>query len=106
MTATMDPTTLGIISAVGTTLLGAIGALWKQSLTREKDDKKRYKTQQDDHKVQQSALLAVTKEVGELKGKVSMAETVHSKIDGIHPKLDKIEDLMEETIKEIGGNGN
>lgn len=83
----MDQHTLTIGTGVITVLCAAVGTLWKYVMAKaEKCERK--------HEDTQCELLKVTKEVGELKGKVDLAVQVS-------PRMRKIEDIAEETLEEI-----
>jgi|DEB0MinimDraft_6_1074348.scaffolds.fasta_scaffold08796_6 hypothetical protein len=69
-----------ILYALGTALVGAITILWRVVIKRANDcERKHEKTSGD--------LLIVTKEVGELKGKISIAENLSPKLDQIHQEI-------------------
>ena len=69
-----------MLYTLGTALVGAIGILWRVVIKRANDcERKHEKTSSD--------LLAVTKEVGELKGKISIAESLSPKLDDIHREI-------------------
>jgi hypothetical protein len=69
-----------MLYTLGTALVGAIGILWRVVIKRANDcERKHEKTSGD--------LLIVTKEVGELKGKISIAESLSPKLDQIHQEI-------------------
>lgn len=69
-----------MLYTLGTALVGAIGILWRVVIKRANDcERKHEKTSSD--------LLNVTKEVGELKGKISIAESLSPKLDDIHREI-------------------
>lgn len=69
-----------MLYTLGTALVGAIGILWRVVIKRANDcERKHEKTSAD--------LLIVTKEVGELKGKISIAESLSPKLDQIHQEI-------------------
>ena len=69
-----------ILYALGTGLVGAITILWRVVIKRANDcESKHEKTSGD--------LLIVTKEVGELKGKISIAENLSPKLEQIHQEI-------------------
>jgi len=69
-----------MLYTLGTALVGAITILWRVVIKRANDcERKHEKTSSD--------LLAVTKEVGELKGKISIAENLSPKLDQIHSEI-------------------
>jgi len=69
-----------MLYTLGTALVGAITILWRVVIKRANDcERKHEKTSSD--------LLAVTKEVGELKGKISIAESLSPKLDEIHQEI-------------------
>lgn len=71
----MDTTTfLTITGAVGAAGASAIIALWKVVINAHKDCERK-------HENTQSELLNVTREVGELKGKVHIAKEIGDKLD-------------------------
>ena len=69
-----------MLYTLGTALVGAIAILWRVVIKRANDcERKHEKTSGD--------LLIVTKEVGELKGKISIAESLSPKLDEIHQEI-------------------
>jgi len=69
-----------LLYTLGTALVGAITILWRVVIKRANDcERKHEKTSND--------LLIVTKEVGELKGKISIAESLSPKLDQIHQEI-------------------
>ena len=69
-----------MLYTLGTALVGAIAILWRVVIKRANDcERKHEKTSGD--------LLIVTKEVGELKGKISIAESLSPKLEQIHREI-------------------
>lgn len=69
-----------VLYTLGSGLVGAIAILWRVVIKRANDcERKHEKTSSD--------LLMVTKEVGELKGKISIAESLSPKLDKIHDEI-------------------
>jgi hypothetical protein len=64
------------IYAIGAALVTAIGVLWRIVIKRANDCEQK-------HEKTQGELLVVTKEVGELKGRVHIAEQIGPKLDEI-----------------------
>ena len=83
----MDGHVWTIISAAGAGLAAAILTLWKNI-------SKRADTLERQHEEAQSKLLAMNGEIGELKGKISLAQEVK-------PHLDRIETTAEEMLTHI-----
>jgi len=82
ITATIESQTTLLISAL-TVLAGVIGLFWKiihsnHRETKERGDKLEVKLEKNNEQ-----LISLTDEMGELKGRVSLAEEVSPKLDTI-----------------------
>lgn len=73
------------IYGIGAALVGAIGTLWRIVIKRANDCEAK-------HEKTQGELLVVTKEVGELKGRVQIAEQIGPKLEAIHRAVRTSED--------------
>ena len=69
-----------LIYAIGTGLVAAVATLWRIVIKRANDCERKHESTQKD-------LLRVTGEVGELKGRISIAEQIGPKLDEIHKAL-------------------
>jgi hypothetical protein len=69
------------VYAIGAALVGAIGTLWRIVIRRAHECEKK-------HEKTQGELLVVTKEVGELKGRVQIAEQIGPKLDSIQAAIE------------------
>ena len=69
-----------LIYAIGTGLVAAVATLWRIVIKRANDCERKHENTQKD-------LLRVTGEVGELKGRISIAEQIGPKLDEIHKAL-------------------
>lgn len=76
-----------VAGAIGVTLTGAIGVLWKIVMNRANEC-------EAEHKITRAALLENVKEVGELKGQIGIAKEVS-------PQLKNIEKLTKEVLEEV-----
>ena len=72
-----------LFSAIGTALTGAIVALWKIVMTRANDCERK-------HEETQEKLLTVTKEVGELKGRIHVSEHLNVKIQDLSSLVEAV----------------
>jgi len=70
-------------TAVTGGVLVALGILWKMVITRAKECEVK-------HEKAQTGLLNVTREVGELKGRVYIAEQLAPKLDELTEAIKKI----------------
>lgn len=92
-----ESTILTILAAIGTAVSGAIFTLW-QTLGKQAKELSSQRTEFKDradkceakHELTQTQLLEVTREVGELKGKVNVAEAVNVKLDGLEGLVENI----------------
>lgn len=69
-----------LLYVIGTGLVAAVATLWRIVIKRANDCERK-------HESTQSKLLEVTGEVGELKGRISIAEQIGPKLDEIHKVL-------------------
>ena len=79
--------TLTIVTDVGTALTGAIASLWKALNKQTAELKQRSEKCERKHEETQCQLLEVTREVGELKGRVATEERVTVKLDGLQKMI-------------------
>lgn len=79
----MDNTSLLLTvgGAVCTTLVAAVGSLWKDHRDSKKRSEENHLRCEEQHHSTRAELLNVTREVGELKGKVHIAQEIGSKLD-------------------------
>lgn len=90
--ANIDPTLLTIGGAVCTTLVGAIGVLWKEHRTSKSLSEKRHQQCEDQHATTRGDLLQVTREVGELKGRVGLAEELQPTLREMQKDLTRLKE--------------
>lgn len=69
-----------LIYAIGASLVGAVATLWRIVIKRATECERK-------HESTQNQLLGVTEELGELKGRVSIAEQIGPKLDAIHKAI-------------------
>jgi hypothetical protein len=72
-----------IIYTLVTALVGAVTVLWRIVIKRANDCEAK-------HEKTSGELLQVTKEVGELKGRIHLAEKIVPKLDSIHEKISRV----------------
>ena len=83
----MDGQLIALITTVGGGLSAAVVVLWRIVLRRAEDCEKK-------HEQTSKELLEVSKEVGELKGRVSLAEE-------LTPRLNAIEEVSQAVLKNL-----
>lgn len=75
-----DALFLGALS----TLAGVIALLYKVNQGSNLKIEKRADTIEEKHDASMGKIIEVTREVGELRGKIHLAEKIHPKLDSIH----------------------
>jgi len=92
----MDNTLLLTVGGtICTTLVAAVGALWKDHRDSKKRSEENHLRCEEQHQSTRSELLTVTREVGELKGKVHIAQEIGTKLD----------ELKDAVLKDRTNNG-
>jgi Ni,Fe-hydrogenase maturation factor len=86
------------ISAL-TTLAGVIVALWKINQSNTSKIEGRADRIEKKHDLTMEEMVNVTREVGELKGRIDLAEK-------IHPRLDELESLSRDVLKAVNKASN
>ena len=81
------------LSALGV-LAGVIGILWKINQKNTGKIEGRADRIEKKHDQTMKEMVHVTREVGELKGRIDLAEK-------IHPRLDDLQNLSEEVLKAV-----
>lgn len=92
-----EATILTALGAAGTTLTGAIVALWQVVNKQANEFKKRADDCEEKHETTSKKLLHVTSEVGELRGRIHMAEKVNVQLSGLS---DMVETMVEKKMHE------
>ena len=90
--ASIDPTLLTIGGGICTALVGAVGVLWKEHRASKALSEERHQKCEDQHTETRGDLLNVTREVGELKGRVGVAEQLEPTLKGIQKELTRMRD--------------
>lgn len=82
-----------IIWAAGialTTLASVIGVFWRIGVKTLAEIKKRNDATEEELKDTVASLILLTREVGELQGRVSLAAELDSKLNSVHDLLGKV----------------